>query len=238
MRPIEGVDPARVDEAQLFSIYATFCGDVFKTAAAAGITPQAVTEHAEANNWLERIRSLIDLKEKDNSGEIERSLSRSLNFVQVSRYRLCIERMLRNIERKSDDELMDMMVTRTYDKEGNVTRVSMSAKIFAEMATAMEKVHWMSYQSLMDAPTDRAGRREKPRADLELAEDIHAKIAKTLAGTSVDPIGMLADSYKKVVETPSPASEPTIFTSPHKPIPPEYLEGKGVIVDRDDNVIG
>lgn len=190
MEPPE-IDPTRVDEAYLFMLFASFGGDIFKTAAACGIKPNDVTVAAERGNWLERIRGLIELKQLDKTGEIERQLTRAINFVQVSVYRMCIDRAIRRFERMSDEAFFSELSPKTYYADGQLKSSGFNAKPLADIATAMEKVHWMSYQSMLDAPQDRAGRREKVKDDGPGEEDIHAKIAKALAGDdATNPVAL------------------------------------------------
>lgn len=205
------IDPARVDEAQLFMLFASFSGDIFRTAAAAGIQPEDVTRKAEAGNWLSRIRGLIELKQLDKSGEIERQMSRAINFVQVTKWRMAIDRAIRRLEKMNDTEFFDELCTRTYYESGAIKSKAFSAKILADISTAMEKVHWMSYQSVMDAPQDRAGRREKVKDDGPGDEDIHAKIAKALAGdpeTNPVEVALKAQDHQSDHLAPGKSSPP------------------------------
>lgn len=183
----ETLGAARVDEGQLFMLFGSFCGDIFKTATAAGITPTLVTELAERGKWMERLRGLIDLKQSAKPGDVERMFSRATNFVQVNRMRIAIDRVLRKLDFMSDDDLIDFITLKTFGPGGDLKSSTVSLKMLADFATAMEKVHWMTYQALLDAPTDRQARREKVKED-PIEEDIHARIAKALTQTpALDP---------------------------------------------------
>jgi hypothetical protein len=183
----ETLGAARVDEGQVFMLFGSFCGDIFKTATAAGITPTLVTELAERGNWMERLRGLIDLKQSAKPGDVERMFSRATNFVQVNRMRIAIDRVLRKLDFMSDDDLIDFITLKTFGPGGELKSSTVSLKMLADFATAMEKVHWMTYQALLDAPTDRQARREKVKED-PIEEDIHARIAKALTQTpALDP---------------------------------------------------
>jgi hypothetical protein len=172
--------PAQVDENHVFMLFASFSGDIFKTGAAAGLDPEEITRMAEAGKWMTRIRGLLDLKQFDKSGEIERCISRAMNFVQVNFYRRMIDRLVKKLARMTDDEMLEYVSGKTYFDNGQLKTCTPSAKVFADIATAMEKVHWMSYQSLVDAPQDRAGRREKVKDEGLGEDDVHARIAKAL----------------------------------------------------------
>jgi len=173
---------SEVDDSQLFMLFASFSGDVFKTAHASGFSPAEVTDRAHAGDWMVKLRGLIELKQVDKSGEVERSISRAINFVQVNRYRMIIDRIIRKWDKMTPEELTDELSSKTYYADGTLKTSTISAKAFADIATAMEKVHWMSYQAMIDAPQDRAGRKEKVKDEGPGEDDIHAKIAKALAG--------------------------------------------------------
>lgn len=182
LAPITKITEGRADEGQIFMLFASFGGDIFKTGRACGVAPETVAELAEENHWLDRIRELIEVRKGDKGGDIERNVSRAMNFVQANRYRLFLERVIRKLDRMPDTDLWDQLTVYKYDRHGNLVSKALSLKLFADIATALEKVHWMTYQSLLDTQQDRAGRREKNKDDDTTEEDIHARIARTFAG--------------------------------------------------------
>src|ERR1035437_605072 len=179
-----GKEPAlRIDTDQIFLLYATFCGDVQKTAHAAGIPIKTVTALVVDNSWEERARGLIELKKGDKAGDVERGISRAMNFVQAHRYRVFLETILRSLTEKSVNDVYSMFMVDKVNKAGEVVGTTLNFKPLSDLSAALEKVHWMTYQALCDAPADRAGR--KLRVDEDTSEtDIHARISKALSAMS------------------------------------------------------
>lgn len=176
------IGPGKADAEQVFLLFAAFGGDVFRCAHACGQPPEVVTCMAEEGKWMERIRALIQLKKGEKGPDVERGISRAINFVQANRYRLILERVIRSLDKLPDAELMDQFVSRKVARDGTPVVTGVSFRLLADLATALEKVHWMSYQALLDAPNDRTGRREKVKDEDTTGDDIHARIARTLAG--------------------------------------------------------
>lgn len=174
--------PAQPDPEQIFLLFAAFGGDIFRCAHACGLPPEDITQYAEQGKWLERIRALIELKKGEKGPDVERGISRAVNFVQANKYRLIIERIIRGLDRMETNELIEHFVSRKVDSAGQAVITGFNLRPLADIASAMEKTHWMTYQALLDAPQDRAGRREKVKDDGAAEDDIHAKIARTLAG--------------------------------------------------------
>lgn len=194
--PANGGNPKVVlDEDNVFMLYAAFCGNVDRTATAAGITCGEVLDLIAKNNWTEKIRGLIELRKTEAAGVVEQEISRAMNFVQVQRYRLFLEKVIRNLINMSENDLFKFLVNDRIDKNGKVTGQVFSTRPLADIASAMEKVHWMSYQALGDTPQDRARRKEGAR-DAEHTEcDVHARIAKALAGMPSEPIKLLREAH-------------------------------------------
>lgn len=173
-------DKAHVE--QIFLTFAALSGDIFRSAAACGVTPEVITQLAEENKWLERIRALIELKKGDKGADVERGIGRAINFVHANRYRLVLEQILTFFEGMTPREIVDFCTSYRTTKDGSTVPTGVSFRLLADIATAMEKVHWMTYQALLDTPQDRLARREKAKDADVVEDDIHAKIAKTLAG--------------------------------------------------------
>lgn len=203
--------PLKVEETpleveQVFMTYAGCCGDVQKTAKACGISMQRVIEYAETGNWLERIRELIDLKEIGKFDDVSRAISRATNFVQANRFRMYIERVVRKLSEVSDDELLDEFTTKRVTKDGQVVVTGLSLRMLADIGSAMEKVHWMTYMALCDGTPERAARKaeEKPD-DVGGDSDMHAKIARTLAAMKLKTIDQqVEEANATVVQAPLP----------------------------------
>jgi hypothetical protein len=202
MKAPTNVVPGKADAEQIFLMFAAFGGDIFRTAHACGVSPEEVTVKAEEGKWMERIRALIELKKGEKGVDVERGVNRAWNFVQVNRYRFIVDQLVRGMEEKSFDELIEMCRTYTRGKDNAQVPCSLSFKIFADLANAMEKVHWMTYQATLDLPQDRAHRRELGTGDGAAEEDTHAKIAKALTGMMhPTPAESLAKGTQNQVES-------------------------------------
>ena len=82
------------DREQAFLLYATFCGDLEKTAHALNVRPVEVLRMVDEEGWNERLKAILELKKSGRPGDIERAINRALNFVMAHKFRLFLERVL------------------------------------------------------------------------------------------------------------------------------------------------
>jgi hypothetical protein len=223
-----GVEAAvRIDADQIFLLYATFCGDIQKTAHASGATVKEVAALVARNDWDERIRGLIEIKKTDKAGEIERGISRAMNFVQAHRCRMYIEAILRDLTQRDLKEVLNLFIKDRVSKEGAVTGSELSFKPISDLTAAMEKVHWMTYQALCDSAAERVKRKEKVDDDVT-ETDIHARISKALSSMrAAQPLAQLRDAQEDmaahIAATPSVTGivdPPSASAAPAAPPPP------------------
>lgn len=166
-----------IDRENAFLLYATFCGDLEKTAHALNVQPVDVLEMARADRWDERLKSILALKKSSRPGDIERAINRAVNFVQAHRLRHVVERAIRRLYQMTDAEFEKAVFTNVSIK-GEVDH-RLSAKGLADLASAMEKAQSMSYAALTDTATDRA--RRKAEEDTEAsAASLHVQIAQAM----------------------------------------------------------
>lgn len=144
---------------EIFRLYAMFVGDIERTAIAANRSVDEIVELSVAGNWAKRIAVLIKLQKSGIPGDTERGVNRAVNFIQADRLRSLIERVLRMLTNMAEGELITNLLAVTTDKEGNTT-TRIVTRPFADLATALEKAHAMTYQALSDTATDRKDRRE------------------------------------------------------------------------------
>jgi hypothetical protein len=122
---------------------------------------------------------LIRLQESSVPGDAERGVNRAINFVQADRFRQYLERLLRALFSMSDEELNAFCFGADVDKSGNTTH-RMHTRPFADLASALEKAHAMTYAALSDTATDRKARHED--ADTEnTAGELHIVMANAMA---------------------------------------------------------
>ncbi len=183
------IEPGKADAEQVFMVYAGASGDIVRTAKACGIKPQEVATMADEGNWLPRISELLDLKKLDKYDDVGRALSRASNFVQANRWRIFLERVVRRFEEIPDEELIPFFQTFKVTKDGTPVMTGFSMRVLADISSALEKCHWLLYQSLLDAPADRTARKAAEKPDITGGEsDIHARIARTLVGMGMKTV--------------------------------------------------
>lgn len=146
-------DSSKLDVAHIFMCYMAVVGDVERTAAALNMDPAVIEALAEKFGWLEKIRRVSLLSKGKKPGEVDRAQNRALAFVQATRFRTMLDNLLRAVEEKHGDELLDAFTHRS-DRGG----AHLSARFLADLAAAMEKVHLMTYAALGDSAGERKDR--------------------------------------------------------------------------------
>jgi hypothetical protein len=170
--------PERVDDEQLFQLFAIYCGDVRRCALAANMDESVVQAKATAGGWPDKIKLLIDLKTSARPGDSERGINRAVNFVQAHRWRNHLQRVMNRLMAMDDNELFEMLCSVTVDKAGNVSK-KLNTRAFADMSSAMEKCHAMSYGALNDTVGERKERGDEPEAHKSAAE-MHLNITRAM----------------------------------------------------------
>jgi hypothetical protein len=173
-----------MDRENAFLLYATFCGDVEKTAHALNIAPADVLAVVEAEKWNEKLRSIIELKKSARPGDLERAINRALNFVQAHSLRLFVERVIRRLSGMSEEEMEGYIFTKSggiNKKTGEeMSMKGLSTRAIADLASAMEKAHSLTYHALNDTAPERA-RRDTPDDDGGNTSDLSVRIAAAMS---------------------------------------------------------
>lgn len=188
---------AHIDRENAFLLYAAFTGDLERTAHALGIRTIDVLNIANEDQWNEKLKGIIDLKKSGKPGDIERAINRALNFVQAHRMRMIIERMIRALATMSDDELKEYLlsdgVTTVDDQKINYKKLT--TRPLADLASAIEKCHAMTYAALNDTTQERV-KRESFGKDEVAAGEMHVQLAKAMqeAARSKSPQAQLLDA--------------------------------------------
>jgi len=190
---------------EIFRLFAMFVGDVERTAIASNKSVDEIVEMSLAGNWQKRIAVLIKLQKSGIPGDTERGVNRAINFIQADRLRQLIERVVQMLMNMSEGEMVENLLSITVDKDGNST-TRVVTRPFADLATALEKCHAMTYQSLSDTATDRKDRRE--------TEDSN--------GTAGEMHMALVDAFAKVRTQQPKAQLQVAFDAPDGKSPPDY----------------
>lgn len=198
-----------IDREQAFLLYATFAGDVQRTAHALGISPVALLRMVDEEGWTERLKGIIELQKSGRPGDWERAINRALNYVQAHRMRLIVERAIRHFTGLSEVEFKDQLLTKAPNVKGAAGQVvKMSTRSIADLASALEKAHAMTYQALGDTAQERM-KANAPSASGDAYADMHAKIAEAMAkaGKSTSTRALLFDAQvaqAEAVRGPAP----------------------------------
>ncbi len=186
-----------IDRENAFLLYATFTGDIERTAHALGVRPMDVLKVADDERWNEKLRGIIELKKSERPGDLERAINRALNFVQAHKFRLFVERVVQRLTSMTADEFSTYLLE-TQGKDGT-TIPKLSTRALADLASALEKAHAMTYLALNDTVQDRTRRKEQSTDDNSGGE-MHAKIAAAMAaaGESVSPRAKLFDAQVQI----------------------------------------
>lgn len=197
----------KADEVQIFHVFMVLVGDVEKTAAALDVDPDLVRSLAEKYNWTEKVRRISILSKGGTQGDWERAQNRALNFVQAHQLRRVIDLQLAQIAELPVDEVMKIKDQRTNE-------VRYSARVLVDLATAMQRIHEMSYNALGDSVKERTA--EQTKDDPITAGGLHTALISALnkSGTVPAPVETLADEANGVIATlksanPSPTSLPS-----------------------------
>lgn len=192
-KSVEALDPSMVvdpgdfkfDVEQAFQLYTQFLGDVGRTAHALGVPPVDVLRAADRLDWNGKLKTVFEAKNSGKPQDLERAISRAMNFVQAHRMRVILERILAKFYAMSDEELINKcyVTTTKRSKDGTESETqSINAKPFSDLAAALEKVHQMTYAALADSVTERTTRKDTSEDSGVNATQLHQIIAAAMAG--------------------------------------------------------
>lgn len=178
MKPI---DKNKIDVAQAFLVYMACVGDTDKTAVALDLEPEQVRLLAESEGWTDKIRRVSLMSKSGKPGDFERATNRALAFVQAQCIREQVNRLLREVTKMTDDELLSRACVRTRDGGQQI-----SAKFLVDLAGAAEACHRMAYMALGDTVTERA-EREGGGTGGPNSNDMHSAIIAHLSNPGLNP---------------------------------------------------
>lgn len=199
---VKGIEyeAAKIDRENAWLLFASFAGDIERTALAINVSPKTVLLMADEEGWLERLKPIILLRKSSKPGDLERALNRAVNYVQAHKFRLFIERILHRLTemdaRELDSYLLSVVDNRTGQRVDRLT-----TRPLADLAAALEKAQAMTYQALGDTGTDRVHRKEDVNAEVSAGE-LSVAIANAMAkiGGSTSIRAQLFDTQLKAAE--------------------------------------
>jgi hypothetical protein len=169
-----------LDRDNAFMLYATFCGDVDRTAHALSVEPEAVRGMVDQGKWDQKLRGILELKKSGKAGDVERAMNRAVNYVQAHRLRVFLERVLQHIFSCPLEQIEEWMFSFQYSKGDTEPVKKFSTRPLADLAAALEKCHSLTYLALGDSATERRGRNDVQDSDVSGGE-IHARIAAAMS---------------------------------------------------------
>lgn len=186
-----------IDRENAFLLYASFCGDVVKTAAALNIDAVLLLKTIDAEHWAEKLAPILNLTKSSKPGDVERGISRAINFCQAHKMRLFIERVIREISGWDTETLRENLLPESVTKSGLASR-KISTRWLADFMVCMDKCHHLVYASLNDSMSERVRRGDSDSPGPAI--DIHSAIARAMScvGESKTPRAMLLDSQLEV----------------------------------------
>jgi hypothetical protein len=202
-----------IDRENAFLLYAAFTGDLERTAAALGVRPKDVLLVATEENWNEKLKGILDLNKSGKPGDIERAINRALNFVQAHRLRMIIERVIKRLTNMTPEELEEYLFTSTNKAGDEISKLSTRA--LADLASALEKCHSLSYQALNDSMQERAKRNDGDGG--VSVGDMSVRIAEAMskAAASDTPHAQMFDAKLAIAQAevgePVPEPQPSIY---------------------------
>jgi hypothetical protein len=194
--------PQEVNRQTAFLLYATFCGDVERTAHALNVRAVDLLRVADAEGWDNKLAGILALKKSARPGDLERAINRALNYVQAHIWRQFLDRIVQDLCNMSPAQLA------ACDEKG---KPNVSPRSLADLSSALEKAHHMTYAALNDT----AGERTKRKLDEDDATaspaQLFTQMAKAMAEVeqSTTPRAMLFDAQlaqaQRLTEKAQPA---------------------------------
>lgn len=185
---------AKHDVAQIFLVFMALVGDAEKTAIALDLKPEFVRELANQHQWCDKVARISLLSKSGKPGDWEKAQNRALNFVQCHRLRRAIDLQLAYLESLNVKDVMIVL-----DRDGNP---KLSARLFTDLASAMQKVHEISYNALGDSVKERTT--EKTEESDKTSGGLHSAMIAALNQQRLPdatPANTLADAANVAVES-------------------------------------
>lgn len=219
------VNKNKIDVSQCFLVYMAMIGDVEKTAAALDLDPKDVEHLARSEGWVAKIQRISVMSKSEEPGDYERAVNRALCYVQAHQAGQLMDRVMRLVTEMDDEELKETLST--TQKGGNRT---LSARMLADLAAAIDKCHEMKYKALDDSAGARNDRRESdggevkasalhatviealnsvtnPRNVKQIIADVHAQTAKQLTGPAPAIPTKVVDIEGRTSSVPPPSEK-------------------------------
>lgn len=173
--------------------YASFSGDIEKTAISAKVPADIIRSLEHDFDWQTKLRRL---KSGAGVSDAEKTANRAVNYLQAQRLRDVLEESLRLLE--EPDELVKMLVHFKYTKEGDVDTLAVNPKALLDLTKALESVQNMSYRALGDKlPTQADTVNEKDKgvaSSVSSVRDVIAALQEFAAAPAPKTVEAVVDA--------------------------------------------
>jgi hypothetical protein len=146
--PADFPEKNTLDVAQIFQTFIAFGGDVTRTAVATSIDRKVVEQLAKSENWADKIREWMTLREGDPR-DTQIQINRAVNYVQAHRLRSVLDMMVTHLSKMTPDQL-ETLLTKTSKSASEF-----SARPLADITKAVESCQLMTQRALGDTLGER-----------------------------------------------------------------------------------
>lgn len=209
------VDKSKLDVVKIFLHYVASVGDVERTALACDLSAEVVRSLVLSEGWEDKIKriTLVSKSGGLQAGDFERMQNRAVAWVQGHRLRQVMDRVVCRLhEMEVDDVIAELTKT---DRDGNK---SMSARLFSDLAKAIETVNGLCFAALGDTvperkPASAGGAASAAELHASLIAALNSPTARKLpSDTLVTDVAQAIDSVPNC-PTPERKALPAVATS-------------------------
>src|SRR6267142_3743139 len=140
-----------LDPVQVFEAFVAFSGNIVRVSVATDTDIETIDRLAKEGQWHTRIKQLDELG-MNNREETQRALNNGVNYIQATRLRSLIDRLIRHLGECSTEELMAKLTTEKGEwKTRSVT----------DLVKAAEAVQLMTQRALGQNPASDSNGKNK-----------------------------------------------------------------------------
>jgi hypothetical protein len=189
------IDKNSLDVAKIFSTYVLFLGDADKTAAALDIEAHVIKSLATCEDWPKKVKQWNELSSGDMR-EVQIAVNRGVNFVQATRLRSVLDKLVTKLHGLSPDELIETLTVQT--KFGSEVKT----RALTDLTKACESVQAMTARALGDFPD------ERPKSESGgKGSSIMLQVAAAMAAADEVGLDSAAVIRKQIAEENKPREE-------------------------------
>jgi hypothetical protein len=139
------------DVSKIFLTYSAFGGDVQRTAYALEMPVETVRDFAVSEQWESKLAELT--KAKGDSKEAQIQINRAINFVQATRLRSVLDKVLSQLTGKTGEELVELLTVVRSSESGSSSEIKM--RPLTDLVKALESTQLMTARALGDTEAER-----------------------------------------------------------------------------------